>query len=130
MNVVIATDGEAAAKHAMDEALRLLPLRNPGVHVTLVSVIDPEQRIGANADATDDLSRGRAVLEAAGIRAGTSLRRGKFAEQILAAGEELKADVIVLGTEQRSWLTRALLGSVAAEVMTKWHGTVLIVKHG
>ncbi|MEW5742110.1 MAG: universal stress protein [Myxococcota bacterium] len=129
MNVVIATDGNEAAQHAMEEALRLLPLRTPGVHVTLVSVLDPELRIGANENAQEDLDLGRAFLEREGVRCGTSLRKGRFAQQILAAGHELEADVIVLGTEKRSRLTRALLGSVASDVMAKWDGAVLVVKH-
>lgn len=129
MNIVIATDGDEAANHAIDEALRLLPLTTPEAHVTLVSVIDPELRLGGNEDAEQDLEAGRARLMKAGARCATALRRGKFAEQILAAGHELKADVIVLGTEKKSRLTRALLGSVALDVMTKWPGAVLIVKH-
>lgn len=129
MNILIATDGNEAANHAIAEALRLLPLTSPAAHVTLVSVVDPELRVGANVDAQQDLDAGKAILEKAGARCATSLRRGKFAEQIVAAGHELKADVIVLGTEKRSALTRALLGSVAIDVMAKWPGAVLIVKH-
>jgi nucleotide-binding universal stress UspA family protein len=129
MKIVIATDGNEAATHALSEALRLLPMTSPDAHVTLVSVLDPEVRTGGNENAQQDLDLARAAVEKAGVRCSTSLRRGKFAEQIVAAGNELKADVIVLGTEKRSRLTRALLGSVAVEVMSNWSGAVLIVKH-
>jgi nucleotide-binding universal stress UspA family protein len=129
MNIVIATDGNEAARHAIAEALRLLPLSSPAAHVTLVSVLDPELRLGGNVDAQQDLDSGKAVIEKAGVRCSTSLRQGTFAEQIVAAGHELKADVIVLGSQKKSKLTRALLGSVAVDVMTKWTGAVLVVKH-
>ncbi len=92
-------------------------------------MLDPELRTGGNEDAQRDLDLARAAIEKAGARCSTSLRRGKFAEQIVAAGHDLKADIIVLGTEKRSRLTRALLGSVAVEVMANWSGAVLIVKH-
>lgn len=129
MNIVIATDGNEAANHAITEALRLLPLSSPQAHVTLVSVIDPELRLGGNEDAEQDLEAGRAILMKAGARCSTALRRGKFAEQIVAAGQELGADVLVLGTGKRSKVSRALLGSVTVDVMTKWPGAVLVVKH-
>lgn len=129
MHVVIATDGHAAALHAMEEALRLLSLRAPGTRVTLVSVSDPELRVGSNDDAEADLASARAMMERAGVTCATVMRSGKFVHEILAAGHDLAADLIVLGTERRSKLTRALLGSVAADVMAKWDGAVLIVKH-
>lgn len=129
MHVLIATDGKEAARHAMDEALRLLPLQQASVKVTLVSVLDAELRIGGNENAQQDLDEGRAFLEKSGVRAATALRTGKFADEIVRAGNELNADLIVLGTEKASRLTRALLGSVASDVMLKWSGAVMIVKH-
>lgn len=129
MHVIIATDGKDAANHAMQEALRLLSLQAPDTHVTLVSVLDPELRLGGNENAEEDLALGKAFLEKSGVRCATLLRRGKFAREIVAAGHELKADLLVLGSEKTSKLTRVLLGSVAADVMANWDGAVLVVKH-
>lgn len=129
MNVLIATDDKAAAVHAIDEALRLLPLRDPSVHVNIVSVMDPELRIGGNENAQADLDHARAKLESAGVRCSTTLRRGRVVEQLLEAAHELKADVLVMGSQRRSGLARALLGSVAGDVMAKWDGALLIVKN-
>jgi nucleotide-binding universal stress UspA family protein len=48
-------------------------------------------------------------------------------EQILAAGDRLNADLIVMGTHGRTGLRRALLGSVAEEVLRRSHRPVLVV---
>ena len=48
-------------------------------------------------------------------------------EQILAAAERLRADLIVMGTHGRTGLRRALVGSVAEEVLRHSRRPVLIV---
>jgi nucleotide-binding universal stress UspA family protein len=45
------------------------------------------------------------------------LRRGRPWEGILAAAEDVRADLIVVGTHGRRGLSRALLGSVAEKVV-------------
>ena len=47
----------------------------------------------------------------------TVLKEGDYAENILQTAEELKADVIVLGTHSRKGLDKVLLGSVAEKVL-------------
>jgi len=56
------------------------------------------------------------------------LLRGVPAEQIVLASQRLGADVIVMGTHGRGGLRRALMGSVAAEVVRKALCAVLAVK--
>ena len=53
---------------------------------------------------------------------------GRAADQIIQASEKLGADVIVMGTHGRSGLSRALMGSVAAEVVRKAPCPVLTIK--
>jgi nucleotide-binding universal stress UspA family protein len=48
-------------------------------------------------------------------------------EQILAAADRLEADLIVMGTHGRTGLRRALMGSVAEEVLRRSHRPVLVV---
>ena len=47
----------------------------------------------------------------------TVLKEGDYAENILQTAEELKADIIVLGTHSRKGLDKVLLGSVAEKVL-------------
>jgi nucleotide-binding universal stress UspA family protein len=48
-------------------------------------------------------------------------------EQILASADRLGADLIIMGTHGRSGLRRALMGSVAEEVLRRSHRPVLVV---
>src|SRR5512134_24986 len=48
-------------------------------------------------------------------------------EQILTAADRLAADLIIMGTHGRSGLRRALMGSVAEEVLRRSHRPVLVV---
>jgi len=53
---------------------------------------------------------------------------GRAADQIIQAGETLVADIIVMGTHGRRGLSRALMGSVASEVVRKASRPVLTIK--
>jgi nucleotide-binding universal stress UspA family protein len=56
------------------------------------------------------------------------VRDGDAASQIVGFTVERAADLIVLGTRQRTGLTRALLGSVGRTVLSTSGVSVLIVK--
>lgn len=127
MKVVIATDGHESSLHAIRSAIRLLPLRSAEVWV--VSVMDPEERIGANENADEDLTEAHAILAEAGIEAKSAMRRGHFAEQIVAEASALDADLIVVGSSARRPFMQWLSGSVSAEVIHRWKGAVLVVGH-
>jgi len=58
----------------------------------------------------------------------TMVRPGFAPEGILDAAEEIKADLIVMGTHGRTGLSRALMGSVAEAVMPKANCPVMVVK--
>ena len=126
MKVLITTDGDEAARHAIASATKLLRL--DGATVRLLSVTDPEARIGGNEDASDDLARGVAQLRASGVRAEAVERRGHFAEAIVAEAESWEADVIVVGAGSRQGFARWLAGSVSDDVIHGWRGAVLVVK--
>ena len=57
----------------------------------------------------------------------TVVTRGSPARTILEAAKEVGSDLIVLGTNQRKGLERALLGSVTADVIRDAHRDILIV---
>lgn len=128
MKVLITTDGHDAALHAMDSAAKLLPLTTADVR--LLSVMDPEVRIGGNEDAADDLTRGCAHLAERGVIATPVQRRGHFADEILAEATAFGADVIVMGSHARGRLAHWFGGSVSESVSHRWKGAVLIVTSG
>lgn len=125
MKVLIATDGHEAATHAIASALQLLPLDRAEVRV--VSVLDPEERIGANDDAEDDLDHAQAQLAAGGVTASRVQRRGHFADEIVAEANEWGPDVLVMGSSSRGRIARWLAGSVSDAVIHQWRGPVLLV---
>ncbi len=92
----------------------------------LVASSDVVSRIGtaaqtALADLTDKY-RGRVPLE-------TLLRTGPAYETVNAVAEELGADLIVIGTHGRKGLARALLGSVAENIIRTATRPVIVL-HG
>jgi nucleotide-binding universal stress UspA family protein len=50
-------------------------------------------------------------------------------DEILRVAEELRCDLIVLGTHGRTGLGRLLLGSVAEQVVRRAHCPVLTIRH-
>jgi nucleotide-binding universal stress UspA family protein len=47
----------------------------------------------------------------------TLVKEGNFAESILEAAKDMKADLIVLGSHSRKWLENIVMGSVTEEVL-------------
>jgi len=92
--------------------------------------------VGAVWEAHDDLCRqeiaylkekSRAWTEE-GIEAGWSAPEMRAAEAIVHTAEETQADVIAMATHGRGGLSRAILGSVADEVMRTAPCAVLLVR--
>jgi universal stress protein A len=62
------------------------------------------------------------------LRGEIHIRKGKPHEEILQAAEELKVDMIVIGSHGRKGLERAIFGSVAERVTRMAQVPVLIIK--
>jgi nucleotide-binding universal stress UspA family protein len=74
------------------------------------------------------LAHARERLRSAGHPATGSIRCGDAAEEIIAAAREEKADLIVVGSANRSALGRLFLGSVSARVLSHAPCSVLIAR--
>lgn len=68
--------------------------------------------------------------EVAGLSCETELLTGSAAEQVLAAAESRKADLIVLNSHGRSGVARWVLGSVAEHVVHHATAPVLVLRAG
>ena len=62
------------------------------------------------------------------IRTEYRIEEGEATAAIIRVANEVKADLIVMGTQGRTGLDRLLIGSVARSVMRKAHCPVLTVK--
>lgn len=86
-----------------------------------------EQQLERNRDAA--LATAVAEMEAAGINVTRMVKEGDPDRQIVAAAEEIDADLIVIGSHSRRTLWDVVLGSVAAKVAEHAPCPVLIVSH-
>jgi nucleotide-binding universal stress UspA family protein len=93
----------------------------------LIATVDVTTRI-SNA-AQEALHRAVGDVKAKGVAVEGILRNGVPWEEINAVAEESKADMIVIGTHGRKGLARALLGSVAENVIRTAKVPVLTI-HG
>jgi len=66
-------------------------------------------------------------LRLAGLLAQAEMRQGDAAAEIVASAERSNADLIVMGSRGHGGLRRAVLGSVARDVLQHAHCSVLIV---
>jgi nucleotide-binding universal stress UspA family protein len=71
------------------------------------------------------LGRTRDELAASGLHVEVQLRRGEVAEQLVQAVGDHRADLVAMATHGRQGLARAILGSVASQVVV--HGTTPVV---
>ena len=78
--------------------------------------------------AREALEKERARLAARGAEVVPLLRAGTPWEEILSTAQEVKADLIIVGTHGRRGLPRALLGSVAEKVVRLAPCPVLVVR--
>jgi monovalent cation/proton antiporter MnhG/PhaG subunit len=126
--VLLATDGSAPSVEAT-EVLAHWPLFGdlPIEVLSVAPVVEGDEAIEtARQQAAAD---GAAMaLRGAGRQPTTHVRAGDVADQIVRFAATRSIDLIVLGSRGRTGLTRALLGSVAREVLSSSQRSVLIVR--
>jgi nucleotide-binding universal stress UspA family protein len=136
-NILVPTDFSACSEHALDYAVELAARMDARVH--LLSVIGvpsygvPELGVGITAAMVDNLiADNQRALDQLGrekkLVAETLVRVGDARDVILQTAEELKADLIVMGTHGRRGISRALLGSVAEMIVRTSPVPVLTVR--
>ena len=135
-HVLCAYDGSPAAEAALDEAIDLASsmrarlaivtvVEKPTANVAVAGV-DPD-RLGETLQHDAD-RRLRAVGDKVpdDVPLTTLLRTGHAGKELIQAADELRADVIVLGTRRRG-RTANLFGSVAAELYYHTRLPMLVV---
>jgi nucleotide-binding universal stress UspA family protein len=120
----------ADAARAAGATVRLLhvapmPSNVVGTAGRIVAYTDQEMS-RLEAEHTEDLRRLASHL--GGIAVETVVRFGEPVEEILREAEAFGADVIAVMTACRSGIKRALLGSVAEQLLRKAAATVLLVR--
>jgi nucleotide-binding universal stress UspA family protein len=138
--ILVPIDFDATSENALDQALALAA--KLGAKVTVLHVYSlplynfpdgsyiPTAEVSAavEAGARRQLDAVVARRKQAGAELEALLRNGRAAEEICAVAQEIGAELIVMGTHGRGLLGRALLGSVAQNVVRASQVPVLTVR--
>lgn len=155
MNILIAYDGSGCAESAIDDLDRAGLQEKGSAHVISVaevwlpppdSIDNPVEKAPVYIEeiVRHHRAKGERVLAEASIhvkhaeaRVRTALpgwtvtssaTYGSPAWEILAAADELSSDLIVVGSQGQSGLSRFLLGSISQKVLTEAHCSVRIAR--
>jgi nucleotide-binding universal stress UspA family protein len=127
--ILVPTDFSETSDKALDFAIELAQKFDAAVvvmHAYEIPVIGfPDGSLVATADVASRIQdAGRKGLDASvavrssrGVKVTSVLREGPAADEIRSLAEELKVDMIVIGTHGRRGIARALLGSTAENVV-------------
>jgi nucleotide-binding universal stress UspA family protein len=128
------TPGEAVLRFLMEIAgpldmtimlLHVLEPITPQVVEGTVVIDDVEAR---RQEAEEYLAPISAALRSQGVDTAWAIRRGRPAEEILAAARESGADLIAMATHGRTGLGRLLFGSVAEAVLRRAPVPVFMIR--
>jgi nucleotide-binding universal stress UspA family protein len=140
--ILLATDGSEQAELAVLRAVELADATHSELHVVHVGVVpiflqSYPGTLGYYGklyeqieEESKELLRKQSlrVKAAGGTVAGSHLRMGQVALEIVALAEELGADLIVMGCRGLGGVRRALMGSVSDSVVRHAHCPVLVVR--
>ncbi|MFP5504403.1 MAG: universal stress protein [Candidatus Sericytochromatia bacterium] len=144
MKILLTTDGSPCSRHALEEASRLLPLKEAEVALLAVAQLPPvgtdPMTFGAplpvddralntyKEQALNALQEGLAILASAGVKAESMETLGDPATEILSVAEQMGADMIVVGSHGRNAVERLFLGSVSDAIAHRFRGAVMVIR--
>ena len=140
--ILLATDGSEEAQLAALRAVDIAEKTDSELHVVHVGVLPTFLEsypgtlgyYGKLYEQIEEESRERLrelswrVKVVGGTVAGTHLRMGQVALEIVALAEELGVGLIVMGSRGLGGVRRALMGSVSDSVVRHAHCPVLVVR--
>ncbi len=143
--ILIATDGSALSRKAVDSGIKLAALTGAQVVVLKVvprypvSYFEGGMTMSLNSVATVEKQWAEAALtvveevkakaEAKGVKAkAVTTKSDLTAESIISVAKKNKCDLIVMASHGRRGLKRVLLGSETTQVLTHSHIPVLVLR--
>ena len=139
--ILFGTDFSPASQRALDAALDLAKQNKAELTIfhslvpavlyaqgeTADSLFYAQIEADTRKNAETALARLKARADKGKIKTRIDMRKGSPAVQILRAAKSRRVDVIVVGTQGRTGLSRLLLGSVASRVISMADRPVLTV---
>jgi len=135
--ILLAYDGSEGSKLAFEKAAEIAKLGAAEMHILAVGRIPEyaetvseveeakEQASAYYSKITDEAIR---KLSQSGLMATPHLEFGKPGDVILRMAEDLKIDLVVLGTNLHSAMRRRFLGATVDKVVDHAHCSVLVIK--
>jgi nucleotide-binding universal stress UspA family protein len=118
------TDLSEASSHAFDVASQIA--RDRGARVVVLHVVPPPDRHSTEVVIGNLLAGFREI--APDLPIDTRIEKGDPAEVILRVAEEIKCDIIVMGTHGRTGLSHWLTGHVVDQVVQRAACAVLTLR--
>ena len=145
-NILIPLDGNPEHEHVIPIAAELAPIFSAAVH--LVTAVHTRGTLSGERAATsrllpgttsalldlayqragDRLKRPMALLQHAGVSVTTHIQRGDPAQVIARTAEEIKADLIVLGTHGKAGMEAFWEGSITPQIARQTQVPMLLVR--
>ena len=135
--ILVAYDGSEGGKLALQKAREITQAANAEIHIVAVgripeyaetvSEVEEEKEQAQNyysrimEEATADLRR-------QGLAPNARIEFGKPADTILRVAEDLRADLVVLGTHPHAAVRRRVLGATVDKVIDHAHCSVLVIR--
>lgn len=137
MKVLVATDGSANAKKAVEKALQMA--EKEGAEVTIMSVahfskeyieeMPPNIQDKLEQEAENAIASAKALFDQKGIKVKTVMEVGLVpANNIIHRVKEDKFDLVILGSSGLTGLDQIFMGSTAAKVARYVPCSVYIVR--
>ncbi|HEY1298010.1 MAG TPA: universal stress protein [Chloroflexota bacterium] len=125
--ILVPLDGSAESNAALPLARTLA--KATASSVTLLRVMTHEER-EATRDATSNLASIARELAGSGVTVESTVRSGRAAEEILEEIRERTPSLVVMRTHGRSGIERAVLGSVADQVLARCPVPIVLMRPG
>jgi len=138
-NILIALDGSEAGQRALSKAVDEAKVWNAQLHA--IYVVETGLFSSLPLDNTVEImyrvleKEGKAVLERAkksadekGVTIITHMKQGHAGSEIVALAEEVKSDLIMVGSHGKGNADRLLIGSVSTFVVTHSKVTTMVVR--
>jgi nucleotide-binding universal stress UspA family protein len=131
--IVVGYDGSEHSRRALDAAVDLAKMYGAVVHVITVidiaSISSDPAAVGIVRETANQISSEASErLSRDGVDHSVYIRQGDPGDEIIKLAEEIKADLIIVGSRGLSKLKRIFLGSVSQKVVSRSRVPVLVVK--
>ncbi|WOF15958.1 universal stress protein [Methanoplanus sp. FWC-SCC4] len=137
--ILVAIDGSEVSKKALEAAIDEAKIRSSRLNAVYVIETGGFESIPTDSASELIYSRfesvgqtalkeGEELAEKHNLQLNTFIKQGHAGEEILSLADEIKADLIVMGTKGKSNIDRMLIGSVTEYVISHCKVSTMVVR--